>query len=272
MIGKIKKWIRGSRKLEEILGAKEYRKYLHGDIGFKVIEPNYFSNKNVLVIAPHFDDEVFAAGGTLARFADAGSKINILYLTDGARGTASGQKAKDLISVRKEEAKNALEKLGAGIAMQGWDYPEGKIGFDEELKEKLKKLISELRPSHLFIPLFSDANDDHSAAYKVAAVAIAKNISTLKDSEVWQYEIWTPLIPNRLVPIGATVEKKRLAICEHKSQIDCRGYNDGILGLNNYRGFITAELKEPAEAFFALPAERFLAFDKDIARSHLNSV
>lgn len=266
MIKKIRTWIRGNRALSDLLGYKEYHKYLRGDIGFKLIEKTFFSNKNVLVITPHFDDEIFGCGGTLSRFATAGSKISILYLTDGARGTASGKKDIGLTEIRKAEAKAGLEKLGGGIEMLFWDYPEGKIGLDDELAKRLSELIADTKPSHIFLPLYSDANDDHSASYKVTAVAIENNLPTLTNAEVWQYEIWSPLIPNRLVPIGEVQKDKEAAISEHKSQADCMRYKEGIIGLNNYRGFITAKLKEPAEAFFALPADRFIAFDKDIAR------
>ncbi len=269
MIGKIKKWIRGSRKLEEILGAKDYRQYLAGDIGFKVIEKNYFSNKNILVVAPHFDDEVFGCGGALARFSAGGSKITVLCLTNGARGTLSGKKDESLTEVRKAETEASAEKLGSNFSLLYWDYPEGKIGFDDELKIRLAKLFLELEPSHIFIPFFSDANDDHSAAYKVSSAAIESKSEPLADTEVWQYEVWNPLIPNRIIPIGDVLSKKEAAICEHKSQIDCMEYQDGIIGLNNFRGYITAQLKEPAEAFFALPVDRFLLFDKNVARSHL---
>ena len=45
----------------------------------------------ILVVAPHLDDEMLGAGGTLIKSIAGGSTVKVLYLTDG-----STEKAKQL--------------------------------------------------------------------------------------------------------------------------------------------------------------------------------
>ena len=39
---------------------------------------------NILVVAAHPDDEVLGCGGTIAKHADEGDRVNILIVAEGA--------------------------------------------------------------------------------------------------------------------------------------------------------------------------------------------
>src|SRR5262245_379009 len=42
--------------------------------------------REILVLAPHFDDEAIGPGGTLAKHARAGHRLTVAFMTDGRRG------------------------------------------------------------------------------------------------------------------------------------------------------------------------------------------
>ncbi|MGA9292739.1 MAG: PIG-L family deacetylase, partial [Ignavibacteriaceae bacterium] len=71
----------------------------------------------VLVLAPHFDDEVIGCGGTLYKHLQKGAEVTVAFLTDGRNGSKSTsnlplkelKKAEEkIVAIRKNEARLAL--------------------------------------------------------------------------------------------------------------------------------------------------------------------
>ena len=67
--------------------------------------------KNVLVLAPHQDDELIGLGGTLLRLKNTETNITLVFLTDGA--SLSDPLASKVI--RSKEASKVAKELGAAI-------------------------------------------------------------------------------------------------------------------------------------------------------------
>jgi LmbE family N-acetylglucosaminyl deacetylase len=65
------------------------------------------------------------------------------------------------------------------------------------------------------------------------------------------YEVWTPLFPNCLVRIDATMEVKKQALREYRSQLAQTDYLHASIGLNAHRsaGLMNAH-GGYAEAFY----------------------
>ena len=70
----------------------------------------------VVVLSPHMDDETLGCGGTIARHAEAGAHVTVIFLTDGRHGGPSRAgmtgserdgKQREIIEIRKEEAQCA---------------------------------------------------------------------------------------------------------------------------------------------------------------------
>src|ERR1043166_7647856 len=77
--------------------------------------------KKIVVLAPHMDDEVIGCGGTLCKHVRNGAEVIVVYMTDGRYGSTALQRLKgeerkrrerELIEVRKREARLAMETLG----------------------------------------------------------------------------------------------------------------------------------------------------------------
>lgn len=224
------------------------------------VTDNPFNDDNyIVVLAPHPDDEVLGCAGALMR----ARHVKVIYLTDGRHGTPSGKVDKGLITVRKREALTGLGKINPKIDSVFLSLSDGNLRLDTSIVKKIWQEITDFRNRDviLFVPWALDENPDHQATAQLATKLI-KIISNDAIKSVWQYEVWSPLVPNRLVPLsGYAMKCKSDAIGMHKSQLKSRSYDKAILGLNTYRGAIAGQ-KNPAEAYLVLSPKEFVNFTK----------
>jgi len=190
--------------------------------------------KTVLAIVPHPDDAEFYAGGTLAKFAQAGDKVVIVTTTDGSKGSFE-LSGKQLIDVRRQEALNAGKSLGADKVIQlGYTDFELDRLQPTELREKYVHLIREYKPDILITEdyLYSaELHPDHRIVARVAAESVTFASLPLlypKHLEEGLAAHFTPekyyytedlAAANKIVDISETFENKMAALFEHKSQI-----------------------------------------------------
>lgn len=202
------------------------------------------SQSRVLVVSPHMDDEVIAAGGTLALHRQIGSRVDIVF--------CAGGKTDEEDRTRKAESVAASEYMGFD-SIRWLGLPDGYLSHHEkELATTLADAITELNPEQIFCPFITDHHRDHMAATAALGDAIRK---TSWLGELWCYECWSTLWPNTAVDITDVVDTKRASIELYKSQVEGLHYSDGILGLNRYRGLRVA--RDYAETFFVVDTARF---------------
>ena len=197
----------------------------------------------VLVIAPHPDDEVIGCGGTVCLHRQLGHKVSILYLTDGERGIKNMNPIKTA-ELRRTEAKRSSAHL---------DIPEenlyhlhlrdGDVINQSGTNYDLREILEKSDPDIIYLPSFVEAHRDHYAAN----VLLKNNL--VKSAIIAAYEVWTPLIPNRLVNISSVIDAKRAALLEHASQMKELDYCDAALSLNRYRAAMYRKTSQFAEAF-----------------------
>lgn len=68
----------------------------------------------VLAVGAHPDDLEILCGGTLAKYAKLGHKVIMAHLLNGNKGHYE-MDSKKLARVRKEEAENAAQIIGAEV-------------------------------------------------------------------------------------------------------------------------------------------------------------
>jgi N-acetylglucosamine malate deacetylase 1 len=201
----------------------------------------------VVVIAPHPDDESIGCGGTLAVLAHRGTKVTVCTVTDG-EAVASRRDATAVAAQRRREAEDACGILGLppprflGLA-------DGQLADDEErLTKLLAPLIDDVEPDVVMLPWPFDAHRDHRAIFRAVERAELGSVTQL-----WMYEVWSPLPANRLVDISAVVELKRSAMGAHRADT---GFDPEIaLALNRYRAATGGVAGSHAEAFCAVRPE-----------------
>ncbi len=216
----------------------------------------------VVVLAPHMDDEVLGCGGTIARHADAGARISFVFLTDGRYGAAPGGAAPaDLLAARRNEALAAARELGVTdlhfIAGTG-----NRLETDAASARQLRAILERLAPDAVYLPFALERHPDHRATANVLAAATS---GTSLAFDCRAYEVWTPLVPNRVVAIDGVLERKRTALRCYRSQLEHTDFEHVVLGLNAYRSSIVpGGACRHAEAFHVAPLDGYLKLHREV--------
>jgi LmbE family N-acetylglucosaminyl deacetylase len=102
-----------------------------------------------LAIGAHPDDVEFGAGGTLAKWAEAGCVVHHLICTDGSKGTWNPDAdIAALVEQRQREQGEAARRLSganAGLVLF-LDYVDGELDSNLRARGEVAGVIRELRP------------------------------------------------------------------------------------------------------------------------------
>ena len=126
------------------------------------------------------------------------------------------------------------------------DQPDAADEVDvKTVARKLIEVMRRLRPVEIYT--LHEELDRHKAHREAGALvreAVEKS-GLMPSGGIWAYEVWGPFARwDRIEYIDAYVEKKKLAIAAHQSQVDVIPYGEGMLGLNRWR----AVYADPMEA------------------------
>ena len=217
--------------------------------------------KRALVIAPHPDDETLGCGGTMALLADRGAEVTVLTATDGEATRGSRLPAAETGRRRRAEAERAAAVAGATPRFLG--LPDGKLSDRlEELTAALGAAIDELEPEAVFAPWLLDGTSDHRAVAEALRLALA-DADAEGAPEVWGYEVWTALVPNRIVEISSVIERKREALAAHETAALALDLSADE-GLRRWRSMQSLGGRGWAEAFLATSAPGYLALAAEL--------
>ena len=209
----------------------------------------------VLVLAPHSDDEIIGAGGTAALHAKRGDKIEAAIVYDGRLGGEEGVDPDALVETRESESREAAARIGFRD-IHFARSPESASTVREQDLRWLGALLEALRPRTIYLPSPIDCHPDHAMTNELLARTL-KEGGGWTPTEVAAYEVWSPLIPNRLIDISGTIEIKRRALASFRSQTRRSNIDGAALGLAAYRGARHGRCAA-AEAFWVSPPERFI--------------
>ena len=214
--------------------------------------------KKVLVLSPHFDDEILGCGGTLKKHIISGDDILVVYLTDGSQGNPEIKDKKKLFEIRSKESKKAIEFLGIKRRIYLRE-PEGNSKIGIISLKKLEKIIFDFKPDLIYIPWMLDNHIDHRKFNKMLEIIYRKRKFKCM---IGAYEIWTPLLFNTIVDITKEMKDKKIAMDFFKSQLKHVKYDRVFEGLNKYRAGYNIGGKGYAEAFLVLPIRNYLKLMK----------
>ncbi|SDC13921.1 bacillithiol biosynthesis deacetylase BshB2 [Shouchella lonarensis] len=136
------------------------------------------SERHVLVIFPHPDDEAFAAAGTIRAHVVAGTPVTYACLTLGEMGRNLGNPPvatrESLPHIRRKELQAASKVMGiSDVRMMG--FRDKTLEFEplEVLKNLVLQLVAELSPSLVisFYPGYA-VHPDHDTTGRAVADAL----------------------------------------------------------------------------------------------------
>lgn len=145
--------------------------------------------RNALILAPHQDDETLGCGGTILLKRNAGTRVNVAFMTDGSTSHRQFMAAAELCRRRRAEAIEACEVLGVTPDdLRFFDFPDGKLGHHHDAAVAMVvALIDACRPREMFVPYQHDVTSDHEATFRIATEAIRKSGQQV---QLYEYPIW----------------------------------------------------------------------------------
>ncbi len=183
-----------------------------------------YPNK-IVVIAPHPDDETLGVGGTIARLAENGTKVNVLIVS-GHLPPIYDQSSFDKTH---EEAIEAFKILG----VDSYDFlkvPATLVNQTPvaELNAKIDKFVKSVKPDWVFIP-FPDRHIDHRIIFDASVVAcrpvgedppkVILAYETLSETHWNVPGIEPAFVPEFFIDISQNIDTKLEALKKYASQI-----------------------------------------------------
>lgn len=202
----------------------------------------------IACVFAHPDDETFCAGGTVAKYADAGIRTDLFCATNGDAGRNSGvpvSSREELAKVRQEETRAAARILGIET-IEFADYGDGTL-HQLEPTELIGDIVAFLRRTKPTVVIgfgpegAPTGHRDHRAMSRaVTAAFFLSNLRTAYPEQgveglephraerlfyhAWQYPHRDPRLKLESVPATVKVdnrpwlERKRSAFLAHKTQ------------------------------------------------------
>lgn len=215
-------------------------------------QPSLGSYKKVLILAPHQDDESIGCGGLMAKLYCQGTRLRVLYTTDGRQANL-GMSEEESIQLRNREAKRALSIVRAEFRQLSIDNKRFVIRPND--LENMRMQINEFGPDLILLPWLFDRPIKHRVLNHMFAL-LASNL-TYRDISVWGYQVHNHLFPNIAFDISEEISTKEQMINCYDSQIaNFKDYAHQTIGLNAFNSIYVKDSKY-AEIFFGLPLAEY---------------
>jgi N-acetylglucosamine malate deacetylase 1 len=179
-----------------------------------------------LVMAPHPDDEILGAGGTIARLTAEGEDVFVAVVTEGRPPAFSAS----MVATVQQEALSAHKLLG--VKETFWlKQPAAALSEipHSSLNAAIFDVVTKINPTTLLIPFVGDIHMDHQLTFLSSLVAsrphqnvFPKTIlayETLSETN-WNAPYITPsFVPNVFINIQDYISKKLDAMRIFSSQL-----------------------------------------------------
>ncbi len=184
------------------------------------------ASKQILVIAPHPDDEVLGCGGVIARHAAHGDQVHVLVVSRGAPDIFP----QEVIEETRGELAAAHKLLGVEN-VYFLDFPAPRLDTlpGHVLADRLTRIVRELQPSTIYTPHWGDLHSDHKAVYWATMVAARPNgtthverllcYETLSETEWGTPPSGNAFVPDVFVDISDFLSTKLAAMACYRTQL-----------------------------------------------------
>ena len=169
--------------------------------------------KNILVIAPHPDDETLGCGGTLFRHKLRGDKIHWLIMTRLSKKSSKNIK---LINIKKDEIKKVAKAYNFNSYFQEKFEASSLDTFSMKvIIETMRVHITKIKPEILYLPYRQDSHQDHRIVFDAAAACsksfrnpFIKKLRVYETLSETEYSSHSFFKPNLFIDISEHLEQK----------------------------------------------------------------
>lgn len=162
---------------------------------------------NVLVVAPHPDDETLGAGGTILKLMEQGHKVYWLLITDNATTNIV-----DEVIDKVDEVYGFEKRFELNLP------PGGRLDTvtDLECIKKISDVVNEVKPEWIILPDCNDVHSDHREVFdwvfpctKIFRYPFVKKVLTMEIISETNFALPEHTFsPNMFVDITEYMEKK----------------------------------------------------------------
>jgi LmbE family N-acetylglucosaminyl deacetylase len=188
---------------------------------------------NVLVIAPHADDETIGCGGTIARMAAEGHRVTVAIMTGHGDDGPHPVFSREVFDGIRAEAALAHEVLGVADTVLH-EIPAVQVAEQPlwQLDGIVHEVFARAEPEMVFVPFQFDLHEDHRRLFTACSVAwrpssaVGRRIRTVYAYETpsethWNFANVEPgFVPNVWIDISEHLDTKLKALRCFESQID----------------------------------------------------
>lgn len=188
---------------------------------------------NVLVIAPHADDETIGCGGTMARYASEGHDVSVAILTGHGDDGPHPVFPQEVFDGIRAEAAKAHALLGVRRTLLR-EIPSVRVAEKPlwEVNRIVFEVFEEACPEVVLVPFQFDLHEDHRRIFAACSVAwrpssaVGRKIRAVYAYETpsethWNFANVEPgFMPNTYVDISDHLDTKVAALRCFASQID----------------------------------------------------
>jgi N-acetylglucosamine malate deacetylase 1 len=215
---------------------------------------------NVLVIAPHPDDEVLGCGGVIARHVAEGDMVHTLIVTIGAPDLFP----EATIQQTRNEMRKAHEILGTH-QIHELDYHAPRLDTQPQHKvaDDFRRIVKQIGAEIVYLPHRGDLHFEHGIIFNAGLVA-CRPVGGCPTKEILAYETlsetdWAPpfgddaFIPNLFVDITDFLDQKLRAMACFESQLHQPPNSRSLQALESLARLRGATVsKVAAEAFMVM--------------------
>ena len=201
---------------------------------------------NVLVVAPHPDDEALGCGGAICLHVARGDRVAVVFLTSGELGLKHLPRD-EAWRVREAEARSAGRILGLAdtrfLRCPDWCLNESLA----DTAGLLQPAVDAEAPQVIYFPHPEDSHPDHQATAQILGMTLQR--CQKQPVALWAYEVWSPLSAyDHAEDISKVMARKLRAVRCYESQLLGFHYDRAVKGLNQYRGCLAGRCRY-AEVF-----------------------
>ncbi|OYT41618.1 hypothetical protein B6U80_01015 [Candidatus Pacearchaeota archaeon ex4484_26] len=141
--------------------------------------------ERILILCAHSDDEIIAAGGTIAKYVKEKKDVKVVIFSSGEK-SVPWLKEKRIIKQRENETAKVSKVLGCKVEFLG--LPDLKLAENLEANsKKIRKIMQKFKPDKIFVHNKYDAHPDHRAVFYILEKALA---GRKRKPKIFTFLVW----------------------------------------------------------------------------------